>query len=208
MYRTLARLSDGEAVCEVPFGFGDGMGDTGSPARDILYYATLHEHPLVGGSIGRKPPDAAAAYSNIPVLDTLLRFSSGSAAPAIADGTSRPMASGESNAPLPCRYVVIDRATASSESVDYLQRTLPLAFSRPIPAVKLYRVERPERSAARKPDGQFIARTAQRSFAEAARRLANVSAFVERITSVATSEYTPARRPAWNAFFTRRSSPE
>ena len=31
VYGTLARLSDGEAVCEVPFGFGDGMGDTGSP---------------------------------------------------------------------------------------------------------------------------------------------------------------------------------
>ena len=139
-----ARLSDGEAVCEVPFGFGDGMGDTGSPARDILYYATLHEHPLVGGSIGRKPPDAAAAYSNIPVLDTLLRFSSGSAAPAIADGTSRPMASGESNAPLPCRYVVIDRATASSESVDYLQRTLPLALLAADSGRELYRVERPE----------------------------------------------------------------
>ena len=112
----------------MPFGFGDGMGDTGSPARDILYYATLHEHPLVGGSIGRKPPDAAAAYSKIPILDTLLRFASGSAASAIANGTSGPSASGESSAALPCRYVVIDRATASSESVDYLQRTLPLAL--------------------------------------------------------------------------------
>ena len=144
VYRTLARLSDGEAVCEVPFGFGDGMGDTGSPARDILYYATLHEHPLVGGSIGRKPPDAAAAYSNIPILDTLLRLSSGSAPPAIANGTSRPLASGESSTPLPCRYLVIDRATASSESVDYLQRTLPLALLAADSGRELYRVERPE----------------------------------------------------------------
>ena len=144
VYATLARLSDGEAVCEVPFGFGDGMGDTGSPARDILYYATLHEHPLVGGSIGRKPPDVAAAYSNIPILDTLLRFASGSAASAIANGTSRPPALGESSAPLPCRYVVIDRATASSESVDYLQRTLPLALLAADSGRELYRVERPE----------------------------------------------------------------
>src|SRR6187455_1215709 len=39
----------------------------------------------------------------------------------------------------------------------------------------------------------LVARTAQRSFAEEARRLAKVSALVERITSLATSEYRPAR---------------
>ena len=144
VYGTLARLADGEAVCEVPFGFGDGMGDTGSGARDILYYATLHAHPLVGGSIGRKPPDAAAAYADIPILDTLLRFSSGSAAPAIPNRESRLPAPGESSASLPCRYLVIDRATASSASVDYLQRTLPLALLAADSGRELYRVERPE----------------------------------------------------------------
>ena len=36
-------------------------------------------------------------------------------------------------------------------------------------------------------------RTAQRNFAAAARRFANVSSFVERMTSCATSEYTPPR---------------
>jgi hypothetical protein len=45
---------------------------------------------------------------------------------------------------LPCRYLVIDRATASSASVDYLQRTLPLALLAADSGRELYRVERPE----------------------------------------------------------------
>ena len=40
----------------------------------------------------------------------------------------------------------------------------------------------------RAPAAYGVARTAQRSFAAAARRFANVSTFVERITSFATSE--------------------
>jgi hypothetical protein len=48
VYGVLAAAPSG-AVCEVPFGIGDGLSvGVGSQARIILYYATLHEHPLAG----------------------------------------------------------------------------------------------------------------------------------------------------------------
>ena len=44
-------------MIEVPFGIGDGLTvGRGSQERRLLYYATIHGHPLVGGYIGRTPP--------------------------------------------------------------------------------------------------------------------------------------------------------
>ena len=59
-----------------------------------------------------------------------------------------------------------------------------------------------ERRRAREERGTLESREAE------ARRFEKVSSFVDRMTSVAISEYTPSLNPAWNAFFTRRSSPE
>jgi hypothetical protein len=103
VYAALAASPPG-AVCEVPFGIGDGLGiGFGSQERRILFYATQHAHPLVGGYIGRMPADAAERYSRNPITANLLRLSGGGAplpVPLNAD-------------PSPCRYLVVDR-TASS----------------------------------------------------------------------------------------------
>lgn len=55
---------------------------------------------------------------------------------------------------------------------------------------------------------QPAARHAQRNFAAVERGFAFRSAGVGRMTSSAMVAKTPVRRPAMNAFFTRRSSPE
>jgi hypothetical protein len=114
VYQTLGAAAPG-AVCEVPFGIGDGLGiGVGSQERRTLYYATVHEHPLAGGYIGRMPPDAAQRYEQMPIAGTLLRLSDGrpDAGAASIDGT-------------PCRYLVVNRAAASPALRAYVQQ-LPL----------------------------------------------------------------------------------
>jgi len=86
----------------------------GSQERRVLYYATIHEHPLVGGYIGRMPADAAERYEKMPVVGTLLRLSDG-----------RPDSSGPADAGhAVCRYIVLNRLS-SPELRAYVQQ-LPL----------------------------------------------------------------------------------
>jgi hypothetical protein len=116
VYEQLATIADSGAVIEVPFGIGDGLSTgRGSQNRRLLYHATIHGHPVVGGYIGRMPPNVARAYDLMPVVGNLLRLSNGEEAV-------------QEDAPvsLPFRYLVLDTATASSELVDYVKRTLDM----------------------------------------------------------------------------------
>ena len=117
-------------VCEVPFGIGDGLsGGVGSQERRVLYYATVHEHPLVGGYIGRMPADAAQRYEDMPVVGALLRLSDGrpdSSGPADARGSS-------------CRYIVANRPRMSAGLRAYVQQ-LPLELIAADEERDIYRV--------------------------------------------------------------------
>jgi len=116
IYERLAAIEDGGAVIEVPFGIGDGLTvGWGSQERRLLYHATIHGHPVVGGYIGRMPPGVAQAYESMPVIGNLLRVSSG----------EEPVAD-EPAAALPFRYLVLDTATASSELRDYVRSALDM----------------------------------------------------------------------------------
>jgi hypothetical protein len=129
VYDQLAQIRDAGPACEVPFGIGDGLSEgIGSQERRVLYYATIHGHPLVGGYIGRMPPGVADEYERMPVVGNLLRLSSGR--PAVPD---RP-------GPQPCRYVVIDRDRASPELIAYVQRALGLDLLAASDNRDLYRV--------------------------------------------------------------------
>ena len=111
VYRALAAAGPG-AVCEVPFGIGDGLSTgTGSQDRRVMFYATLHEHPLAGGYIGRMPVDAAERYAKSPVTAALLRLSDGAAPPSNDPGR------GQS----PCRYLVVDREASSAALRSYVE---------------------------------------------------------------------------------------
>jgi hypothetical protein len=112
IYSTLAEAGPG-AVCEVPFGVGDGLGSgVGSQDRRILFYATLHQHPLVGGYIGRMPADSAARYTHMPVTGTLMQLSDNRPewATKAVDGVP------------PCRYLVVHRAASSAALLAYVQQ--------------------------------------------------------------------------------------
>jgi len=116
IYEQLAAVQDESPVIELPFGIGDGLSSgIGSQDRRILYYATIHGHPLIGGYIGRMPPGAAAAYAAMPIVGNLLRLSAG-----------QPAGDDPGPSVVPFRYAVVDTATASPELMEYLHRTLDL----------------------------------------------------------------------------------
>jgi hypothetical protein len=116
IYERLASINDAGAVIEVPFGVGDGLSPgIGHQNRRILYYATIHGHPLVGGYIGRMPPGVAQAYETMPIVGNLLRLSSGRHA---IEEVGPPA--------LPFRYLVLDTAPASSDLIDYIRSSLDM----------------------------------------------------------------------------------
>jgi len=113
VYRQLATSPPG-AVCEVPFGIGDGLSaGIGSQDRRVLYYATLHEHPLVGGYIGRMPADAARRYEEQPLTASLLRLSE-------QLGTNEVGRYEQA----PCRYFVVNRNSVPASLRRFIE-TLP-----------------------------------------------------------------------------------
>lgn len=131
VYEQLATIPDSGAVIEVPFGIGDGLTTgRGSQERRLLYHATIHGHPVVGGYIGRMPPNVALAYEAMPVVGNLLRLSNHEEA--IEE---------EASASLPFRYLVLDTTTASPELVDYVQRTLDMDLIASEAGRQLYAVQ-------------------------------------------------------------------
>ena len=129
-YERLAEVHDDGAVCEVPFGIGDGLGGIGSGDRHPLYYATLHGHPLVGGFIGRLPTEYAEKYLQTPLVGNLLRISIG----------EPPLPEAPASAP-PCRYLVVHRDLAPAAVADYLHATLGLQMLESDGHVDLYRID-------------------------------------------------------------------
>jgi hypothetical protein len=132
VYEQLASIRDNGAVIEVPFGIGDGLSTgRGSQDRRLLYHATIHGHPVVGGYIGRMPPQVAQAYDAMPVVGNLLRLSNGEDA-IDEDGLM---------APLPFRYLVLDTKTAAPELIDYVRRTLDMDLISSGDGKQLYAVQ-------------------------------------------------------------------
>ncbi len=110
VYRALAAAPAG-AVCEVPFGIGDGLSvGVGSQDRRVLYYATLHEHPLVGGYIGRMPPRAKERIMAMAVAGPLLNGGGW------VDGDHEMFEAAA------CRYLVVNRAASTTAELDYVAR--------------------------------------------------------------------------------------
>ena len=131
VYVQLATIPDDGAVIDVPFGIGDGLSTgRGSQDRRLLYNATVHGHPVVGGYIGRMPPQVAQAYDAMPVVGNLLRLSNGEDAI-------------EEDAPmsLPFRYLVLDTNTATPELADYVRRTLDMDLIASGDGKQLYAVQ-------------------------------------------------------------------
>jgi hypothetical protein len=133
VYEQLASIPDNGAVIELPFGIGDGLSaGRGSQDRRLLYDATIHGHPVVGGYIGRMPPNVAMMYDAMPIVGNLLRLSNGE------DWVQEP-------APtiVPFRYLVLDTETASQELIDYMHRALDMDLIASGDGKQLYAVQGP-----------------------------------------------------------------
>ena len=116
VYQALAAAPPG-AVCEVPFGIGDGLSvGFGSQDRRILFYATQHEHPLVGGYIGRMPPRAKERIEGMAIAGPLLALSSNPPAGAAQPGAIA------INPRETCRYLVVNRAASPAAVLTYVQQ--------------------------------------------------------------------------------------
>ena len=132
VYEQLATIDDAGAVIEAPFGIGDGLSiGRGSQERRLLYHATIHGHPVVGGYIGRMPPQIAQAYDAMPVVGNLLRLSNGEEAVEESEPIAR----------LPFRYLVLDTTTAKTDLVDYIRRTLDMDLISAAQGRELYAVQ-------------------------------------------------------------------
>jgi hypothetical protein len=131
VYDRLASIDENGGVIEVPFGIGDGLSQgIGDQNRRVLYYATIHGHPLVGGYIGRMPTGYVAASEAMPVVGNLLRLSNGETA------TEEPAAQA-----LPFRYLVLDTRTASPELIQYVKSALDMDLIASGDGKELYAVQ-------------------------------------------------------------------
>lgn len=133
VYEQLATIPDSGAVIELPFGIGDGLSrGRGSQDRRLLYNATIHGHPVVGGYIGRMPPDVAMTYDAMPIVGNLLRLSNGEEAVEEPPSMS-----------VPFRYLVLDTGAASQELIDYVRRALDMDLIASGDGKQLYAVQGP-----------------------------------------------------------------
>ena len=116
VYEHLASIDDGGVVIEAPFGIGDGLSKgRGSQDRRLLYYATIHGHPVMGGYVGRMLPLYVDAYEAMPVVGNLLRLSNGEEA-----------VKEEAPSNLRFRYLVLNTATASQELIEYVRSNIEM----------------------------------------------------------------------------------
>ena len=127
-YRQLAAAPAG-GVCHVPFIMGDGLRTFGPYNLSVMYSAVLHEHPIAGGFSSRMPPGLDVRYASLPIAGDLLALAGGRAV-----GPFRGSTAGS-----PCSYLVVDRATASQQALDYI-RTLPLRMLADGDGIEVYTV--------------------------------------------------------------------
>lgn len=120
VYDTLRDQPAG-AVLEVPLGLRDGFGDRGRLDHRVLFYQTIHEHPLIGGFVARLSSRIRLAYESDPVIRTILDLSEDKPASLSVSPAS----------PAQCvscdvSYVVIDEASASSELQAFVAKSFEL----------------------------------------------------------------------------------
>jgi hypothetical protein len=117
--------ADGRAVCELPVGARDGFGSFGQFDDHALLDATVHEHPIVGGSTSRLPPAIADGYRSMPVLRSLFRLSEGKPVDPSDAALSREQ-TGASLKAVNVGYLVLNRTTASPALVGYVEEKIPV----------------------------------------------------------------------------------
>jgi hypothetical protein len=76
LYARLASRPAG-VVLDVPTGIRDGFGPVGVFDASVLYFQTIHRHPIATGYVARLPLSVRQRYEESPVMRTLFHLSAG-----------------------------------------------------------------------------------------------------------------------------------
>lgn len=111
------------SLIELPLGLRDGFGEIGRLDSRVLWYQTIHEHPIAGGFVARLPPRIVTEYRKMPIVGSLLRLSAGS--PIAEEPRITPAAASTALHQEGFEYIVTDTAAMSPSLAEYV-RQLPL----------------------------------------------------------------------------------
>jgi hypothetical protein len=143
IYAVLRDRPEHGALAELPLGFGNGLTGELTPVDHRMFVCqSLHERPLVGGTLARLPSNVFPAYQADPLLAAWLRLS-GSTAP-IVKNRSLPDAAlaRERFRTDDIAFLMLNRDTASPALQDYVDRVLPVTVVMREQNLVLYRTNR------------------------------------------------------------------
>ena len=100
----------------MPFIMGDGLRTFGRDDLSVNFHVTQHQHPIAGGFLEQNAPELGRALCGHA-------YRGRSAAHWPQGGRSHHFNASPERSP--CDYLVIERAKASRQALDYI-RTLPL----------------------------------------------------------------------------------
>jgi hypothetical protein len=128
IYEVLRDRREPGAVCELPLGIRDGLGDRGAFDDRVLFYQTIHQRRLAGGFVARLPQAVIATYEGDPLLAALLRLSQRAAPSRDAPPLPDRVAAADRLRLNGIAFIVLNRAAASAELIDYVEHVLPLTL--------------------------------------------------------------------------------
>ena len=140
IYDTLRNRPEQGALCELPMGLADGLGEVGFVDRRILFYQSIHRRPITGGYISRLPTSVRAAYEDDPLFRTLLHLSGPRAASSPFTFPTRGQAL-EALRAHHVAFVMLNRDVAAPALHTYVDTVLPLRQVSVEGARVLYAVE-------------------------------------------------------------------
>jgi hypothetical protein len=125
IYETLRDRPEPGTLCELPMGIADGFGQLGALDPRELFYQTIHRRPIAGGMISRLPLSVRRLYESDPILSALMRLSEPHASVDAGSLPNRQQAL-EALRANHVGFVVLNRAAASPELVEYVEKILPV----------------------------------------------------------------------------------
>jgi hypothetical protein len=136
-YQRVAAATADVRVLELPTGVRDGTSSVGNFSARSQFFQTMHGKPLIGGYLSRVGEERVAELRRIDMVDALITLSEGGTLS--TDRRARLVASGPAflrEATL--GFVIVDRARASNELVDFAVDAFRLKRAEVDDAFELY----------------------------------------------------------------------
>lgn len=124
IFQQLAAMPPG-AVCALPLGLRDGIGEIGRFEGRTLADQMVHGKPIIGGFVARLPKIVFQEHEQAPVIGSLLRLSSGETVSDADLARDRGTLTGEPGN-LPFRYIVLHPADTAPALRAYITSILPV----------------------------------------------------------------------------------